>query len=485
MDPLALDAETMRRLGYQIVDLLVERISKLSDEPAWRRGDRVALERALREPAPEHGQDFDTIVRQLVRDALPYGARVDHPRFMGFVPGSPTWPGVLADFLAAGHNVFQGSWLGGAGASEIELIVLDWFKQWIGYPDTASGLFTSGGSAANLIAIACARQLRFKGHSPDAVIYLSRESHSSVHRAARILGFDPSRVRELPTDNQFRLDADRLAEAVTEDVRRELVPFMVIANGGATSTGVVDPLARLADFCQQQGLWLHVDAAYGGFAVLTERGRALLEGIERADSVTLDPHKWLYQPFEAGCLLLRESDHLETAFRILPEYLQDAAVGSGNPRERAVNFMDRGLQLTRSARALKVWMSLKYFGLAAFRAAIDHCIDHTLRAEQALRDSGHFEILSPATLGIVCFRRVTDHDGALLEDDSRIEQLNARLVSDLAESGIALVSSTRVHGKYALRLCILNHGTTWKDVEQTIRWFERARSGQRLSAGTP
>jgi glutamate/tyrosine decarboxylase-like PLP-dependent enzyme len=484
LDPLALDAETMRRLGYQIVDLLVERISRLNDEPAWRRGDRMALERALREPAPEHRQDFETIVRQLVRDALPYGARVDHPRFMGFVPGSPTWPGVLADFLAAGHNVFQGSWLGGAGASEIELIVLDWFKQWIGYPDAASGLFTSGGSAANLIAIACARQLRFKGHSPDAVIYLSRESHSSVHRAARILGFHPSRVRELPADDQFRLDTDRLVEAVTEDVRSGLAPFMVIANGGATSTGVVDPLSRLGDFCHDQGLWLHVDAAYGGFAMLTERGRAMLAGIERADSVTLDPHKWLYQPFEAGCLLLRESDRLETAFRVLPEYLQDAAVATGNPRERAVNFMDRGFQLTRSARALKVWMSVKFFGLEAFRAAIDQCLDHALRAEQVLRDSGHFEILSPATLGIVCFRRVTDDDGALIKDESLIDQLNARLVSDLAESGFALVSSTRVHGRYSLRLCILNHGTTWNDIEQTIRWFEHARTRQSLPAGS-
>jgi glutamate/tyrosine decarboxylase-like PLP-dependent enzyme len=471
-DPLALDAETMRQLGYRVVDLLVRRISELDDEPAWRRGDRRSLERALRQPPPAEPQDFETILEQLVRDALAHGARVDHPRFMGFVPGSPTWPGILADFLAAGHNVFQGSWLGGSGASEIELIVLDWFKQWIGFPDAAGGLFTSGGSAANLNAIACARQLRFGSHNADAVIYLSRESHSSTDRAARILGFHPDRVRRIPTDDAYRLDLDALRNAVDQDRREGRLPFLLIANGGTTSTGAVDPLDAAAQFCEEQKLWMHVDAAYGGFAVLTERGRDGLRGLERADSVTLDPHKWLYQPFEAGCLLVRESDHLETAFRVLPEYLQDAAVGSGDPRERPVNFMDRGLQLSRAARALKVWMSLKFFGVDAFREVIDRCIDYAARAEQALREAGCFEILSPATLGIVCFRRITDGNGQRISDEPGLEQLNARLVADLAESGLALVSSTRVDGRYALRFCILNHSTSWNDVLRTIQWFE-------------
>jgi len=461
----------MRQFGYRVVDLLVERIAGLPEAPAWRKGDRRALERALRQPPPEAPQDFDTILEQLVRDALSYGARVDHPRFLGFVPGSPTWPGILADFLAAGHNVFQGSWLGGSGASEIELIVLDWFKQWIGYPDSAGGLFTSGGSAANLIAIACARQLRFGSHNADAVIYLSRESHSSTDRAARILGFHPDRVRRLPADPSFRLDLTALQQAVDEDRRSGHVPFLLIANGGTTSTGAVDPLGPLAEFCSQQRIWLHVDAAYGGFAVLTQRGRTLLDGLGSADSITLDPHKWLYQPFEAGCLLVRESDHLETAFRVTPEYLQDAAVGTGDPRERPVNFMDRGLQLMRSARALKVWMSLKFFGVDAFRQVIDRCLDLAAQAETTLRESGQFEILSPASLGVVCFRRITDDGGHRVRDGAALEAINTKLVNELAASGEALVSSTRVNGTYALRFCILNHGTSWDDVLRVIRWF--------------
>jgi len=464
----------MRRVGYRVVDLIVERITTVGEGPAWQYGDRAVLERALREPPPDAAQDFESILAQLTEHVLPYGARVDHPRFFGFVPGSPTWPGVLADFLASGHNIFQGSWLGGAGASEVEIIVLDWFREWLGLPAESTGLFTSGGSAANLIAIACARQLRFGGHDPDAVIYLSRESHSSVERAARILGFRPDRVRKLPVDDAFRLDPGALHAAVAEDQAGGLQPFMVIANGGTTSTGAVDALPGLAPFCRTHGLWLHVDAAYGGFAVLTERGRSLLAGLDAADSVTLDPHKWLFQPFEAGCLLVRSATALEDAFRVLPHYLQDAAVGSGDPRERPVNFMDRGLQLTRSARALKVWMSLKYFGVGPFRRAIDDAIDLTLRAEQALVESGAFEILSPAMLGIVCFRRITDDSGRRITDEAALEQLNTRLTHDLAMSGVALMSSTRVRERYALRFCILSHRTRWSDVAAVIEWLHSA-----------
>lgn len=486
---LELDRETMRQLGYRVVDLLIERIANLADGPAWVPGDRHALERALRRPAPEQPVDFDAILGTLTRDALPHGARVDHPRFFGFVPGSPTWPAVLGDLIASGYNVFQGSWLGGSGASEIELIVLDWFKEWIGYPEGAAGLFTSGGSAANLTAMAAARQLRFGSHDDRAVVYQSVESHSSADRAARILGFRPDRIRRLPVDADFTLDLSALRSAVADDRAAGLEPFFLTANGGATSTGAVDPIPELADFCASAGLWLHVDAAYGGFAVLTERGRAALAGLERADSITLDPHKWLYQPFEAGCLLVRHGPDLERAFRVLPDYLQDAAVGDGDGRDRPVNFMDRGLQLTRSARAIKVWVSLQYFGLAAFRSTIDRTLDLALFAEQRLRASGRFEILSPARLGIVCFRRIDDDSGTVT-DEKRLDAVNETLLRGLCDSGFALISSTRIAHRYSLRFCVLGHRTRREDVERTIEWLESARvpapaAGDGLGPGHP
>jgi aromatic-L-amino-acid/L-tryptophan decarboxylase len=471
---LELDAATMRELGYRVVDLLVERIAGLGDEPAWQAGDRVALENVLREPPPENAESFDILLDRLVRDVLPHAARVDHPRFLGFVPGSPTWPGILGDFIAAGYNIFQGSWLGGSGASAIELVVTDWFREWIGYPDSAAGLFTSGGSVANLTAIACARHLRYGRHCDRAVLYLSAECHSSVGRAARILGFAPDCIHSVPADAVRGIDPGALHERIRSDRSAGLEPFLIVANAGTTSTGAVDPLRRLSEIAHASDCWLHVDAAYGGFAVLTDRGRQDLDGIDLADSVTLDPHKWLFQPFEAGCLLLREGDRLETAFRVLPDYLQDARLGDRADRLGPVNFMDRGIQLTRSARALKVWLSLKYFGMQPFRDAIERAMDLAIEAEAGLTRSGRFQILSPARLGIVCFRRTVDDRGRHVDGEVEIERANSRLVSSLSESGRALISSTRIDGRYALRFCILNHRTTSADLSTVIDWLGSA-----------
>ncbi len=419
----------------------------------------------MREPAPEAPRDFDAILNRLVADGLSYAARVDHPRFLAYVPGCPTWPGILGDFIAAGYNVFQGTWLASAGPSEIELVVLDWFKDWLGYPADAAGVLVSGGSVANLTALACARQTALGHDAGGAVLYVSAETHSSVERAARVLGFRRDQLRRLPVDESFRLRVGTLAAAVEEDAREGRRPFLLVANAGATSTGAVDPLPELADLCAERGLWYHVDGAYGGFAALTERGRGLLRGIERADSITLDPHKWLYQPFEAGCLLVRHGARLHEAFHILPDYLQDAAVGGGE-----VNFADRGVQLTRGARALKLWVSIQYFGLDAFRRAIDRSLDLALYAQHFVEASPELELLAPVTLGIVCFRRRP----AGVDDEAALERINAPLVPRLLESGVGMISSTRLHGRYALRVCPMNHRTRVADVERVLRWIETA-----------
>jgi glutamate/tyrosine decarboxylase-like PLP-dependent enzyme len=477
IDPtLDLDAETMRHLGYQVVDHLVTYLSGLDAEPAWRGATRAELEARLREPPPDAAEPFEELFTRLQRDVLSHTARVDHARFLAFVPGSPTWPGVLADFLVSGHNVFQGTWLGAAGPSEIELVVLEWFRNWLEMPAGAGGLFTSGGSAATLTAIAAARRLRSGGHDPLAVVYRSAECHSSVERALLFLGFSEAQMRIIPTDCAQRLLTDRLEQAVIDDVAAGQKPFMVIANAGATSTGAIDPLTALVQFCRSYGIWLHVDAAYGGFAVLTERGRRWLEGLGEADSVTLDPHKWLYQPFEAGCLMVRDARSLQAAFRLVPDYLRDAAVSDNGPDgpPGEVNFTDRGFQLTRAAKALKVWLSIRYFGLDAFRAAINHTLDLANYAEARIRASPSLELVTPATLGIVCFRRRLE-DASAQDAAARSEALNTSLVRALADSGVGMVSSTRVNGQYALRVCILNYRTRQEDVERVLSWLETAQ----------
>jgi aromatic-L-amino-acid decarboxylase len=459
---LELTPDAMRAMGYAVVDRVVDRIAGLPESRTWRGATRAEMRRRLEGAGPESPAGFEALLDELAEKVFPYIGSTDHPRFFAFVPSCPTWPGLLGDFLAAGHNVFQGTWIESAGPSALELEVLDWFRGWIGYPAESAGLLLSGGSAANLTALAAARDARLGGHPDDAVIYLSAETHSSVERAARILGFDPRRIRKLPVDRGYRLDPDVLAREVARDRDRGLRPFLVVANGGATSTGAVDPLEGVAEVCRAGRLWLHVDAAYGGFAVLTEEGARLLRGLDRADSVTLDPHKWLFQPYEAGCLMVRDGRALVDAFHIMPDYLQDTALGTpAAPDDAEVNFADRGPQLTRSFRALKIWLSLRYYGLDRIRAAIARGMELAVRAEAWIEASPTFRVLSPATLGVVCFR----------SDDG--EPADAERVRRLAESGVGMISSTRVGGEYALRLCILNHRSGWRDVEAVLEHLER------------
>jgi glutamate/tyrosine decarboxylase-like PLP-dependent enzyme len=462
---LDLDPETMRTLGYRVIDLLVDRIANLDESSAWRGASRAEMESRLREPPPETPTDWDEIVRRLEDDILPFAGHHDHPRFFAYIPSAPTWPGVLGDLVASGANIFAGTWLQSAGASAVELVVIDWFRQWLGYGPRASGILVPGGSLANLTALACARETRPGGRAENAVVYLSSQTHSSVTRAVKILGFRPEQLRAIPVDERLRMRPDALAAAIEADVQAGRQPFFAVANAGATNTGSVDPLADIASVCAEQHVWLHVDAAYGGFAVLTERGRALLDGIDQADSVTLDPHKWLYQPYECGCLIVRDGPLVSQAFHILPDYLQDTAVGGVE-----VNFADRGIQLTRAARALKLWMSLHYFGVEGFRAAIDRSLDLAQHAEALVEASPELELLSPATLGVVCFRRRP----AGVDDEPALAALNTDLDRRLAESGEGMISSTRVDGRYSLRLCVLNFRSRAEDVERVLAWLETA-----------
>ena len=462
-DPLALDPETMRATGYRMVDLLVERVAGVREWPALTRASPAEMRERLHGPAPEAGTGFDVLLATLERDVLAHMGRVDHPAYFAFIPGSSTWPGALGDFLASALNIYAGSWMESAGPSQVELQVLDWFKTWIGYPAGASGILLSGGSAANMTALACARETLSGAMRDDLVVYVSDQAHSSLARAARTLGFRPGQVKVLPVDAQHRMRPDLLAGALAADAAAGRRPLFVSVSAGSTNTGAIDPLPELAEIARRHRAWLHVDAAYGGFAALTERGRGWLRGIELANSVTLDPHKWLYQPFECGCLLVREGERLRRAFTLTPDYLADAEA-----EDEEVNFSDLGIQLTRSTRALKVWMSVTLFGAAAFRSAIDASLDLAQLTEARVREHPALELLSPAQLGIVCFRR------RFPGGDDAQDAHNAALVRAFAASGRGLVSSTRLGGAYAIRLCALNHASTAADVEATLEWLATA-----------
>jgi aromatic-L-amino-acid decarboxylase len=459
---LELSSEEMRDLGYKVIDILVEHFEQVCEKPVTRKASRAVMEQRLREPLPEQGMDVGDLLQQLQQDVFNNIMHLDSPRFFAFVPSPSNFASVLADALAVGFNVFAGTWLEASGPAEIELVTIDWLRQLCGLPESAGGLFVGGGSAANLTALATARHVRLRDEMQGAVIYCSDQTHSSNERALRLMGFDATQVRTIPSDNYFRLSTAELRSAVAEDRARGAKPFCVIANAATVNTGAVDPLPELAAFCRGEGLWLHADGAYGAAAILCDQGRTLLQGLELVDSLAIDPHKWLFQPYEIGCVLVRNRDWLRETFHILPEYLKDI-----ERDQEEINFCDYGLQLTRGFRALKLWMSLKLFGLAAFRAAVARGFELAEYAETLLRASDCWEAVTPAQMGIITLRYT--RDGLT---NSQVDALNAGLVDAMIADGYAMLRSTVLRGRSVLRLSTINPRTTEADLRETLRRLE-------------
>lgn len=465
---LQLSTDEMRQLGYRVVDQIVEYYQTIADKPVMQLLPRTELEPKLREPLPEQPADVTSLLDQLQRDVWPNIGNVTHPRFFAFIPSPSNFVSVMADALAAGFNPFAGNWLEGSGPAQLELVAIDWLREMCGLPESAGGLFVSGGSMANLTALAAARGARFNHHNEKAIVYFSDQTHSSLEKALRILGFAREQIRKLPSDDQFRLQMSELRQAVAEDRAAGKLPFCVIANAGTTNTGAIDPLNALADFCAEEHLWLHIDGAYGAAAAMTERGKTLLAGIERADSLSLDPHKWMFQPFEIGCVLLRDARLLKKTFHTMAEYLEDTK----RAEEEEINYYDYGVQLTRGFRALKLWLSLKTFGAAAFRQAIEHGFALAEFAEHLVRQSNAWEVISPATMGIVAFRYLPH--GTRSEDE--INEINRRIVEAQVKDGFMFANSTTIKGHVVQRFCTINPRTTEDDVRAAIQKLEQLGS---------
>jgi glutamate/tyrosine decarboxylase-like PLP-dependent enzyme len=336
-------------------------------------------------------------------------------------------------------------------------------------PPGAGGLLTSGGSQATLTALIAARH-ELVGEQPERIarltVYLTDQAHSSVIRAAWMAGLSRAHVRVLPSDGEFRMDPTELAAAIAADRADGLIPMAVVASAATTNTGAVDPLGAIADVCARERVWFHVDAAYGGFAILTQYGARQFAGIERADSVTLDPHKWLFVPFECGGLIVRDPARFKSAFHIMPEYLQDVA------GQEQVNFADYGEQLTRYSRALKVWLSVRYFGVAAIRQAIERGMDIARHFERLVLAEPELEIMSPARFGVVCFR-VRPHG---IEAPDVLDRINETVLSRVVMDGRYVISSTRLKGQYALRICVLGFRTDETDMAGVIAAVRAAGS---------
>jgi aromatic-L-amino-acid decarboxylase len=453
---LELSADEMRQLGYRVIDLLVRHFAEMRDGAVGAKATPGDLMARFAGPPPETPTEPGELLARLEKDVFPNNLHVDHPRFFAFVPGPGNFVSTMADVLASGFNVFNGTWLGGSAAAAIELNVIDWFRRFCGFPETAGGLFVSGGSAANLTALHAARATKLGDRIENATIYFSDQTHYSVERALRVIGFAREQFRKILSDNRFRLPMDSLREAIQSDKKAGLRPFCIIANAGTTNTGAVDPLPELADLCAADGMWLHADGAYGAATMICERGRQKLAGLERVDSLSLDPHKWLFQPFECGCILVRDAAGLKSAFQLMPEYMRDV-----HRNTTEINPADYGVQLSRGFRALKVWLSINTFGMAAFREAITRGFELAEFAEKELRGRRNCEILSPAEMAIVAFRFGKD------------DALQTRLVEEMLRDGFAFLTSTTLKGVTALRLCTINPRTTEEDIVQTIDRLEK------------
>ncbi|HLQ38560.1 MAG TPA: aminotransferase class V-fold PLP-dependent enzyme [Planctomycetota bacterium] len=445
---MTLDPELreMQQLGHHAIDLAVAHLASLRQRKVITPPVAAELQPLLDEPLPTSGLGMLPSLQRFFTDLLPRATLVNHPRFFAYVPGPGSFIGALGEWVAAATNTFVGTWLGGAVMAQLEVQTLAWLRDAVGLPPPMTGIFTTGGSLANLGALAAGLGDRDRA---TATVYVSNESHYSLAKAAKVLGLHAANVRSVPVDDRLRLDVTALRQMVAEDRALGRVPAVVAATAGTTNTGAIDPLPAIAELCAEQQLWLHVDAAYGAAAALLPAGREWLRGWERADSITLDPHKWFYAPFECGCLLVRDARRLAAAFGGDATYMQDI------PRAE-VNFFTRGPELTRGNRALKLWLLLRSVGTAAIAANVQKDLELCRLAHALLQQDPRVEIVTPPQLSVFTF--------ALRAGDAASQQL----VHDLMQDGFVMLSSTRLSGRYVLRFCVVNHRTTTADVHDSV-----------------
>ncbi len=461
LDPENWDA--LRSLGHQMLDDMFAQLEDLREQPVWQPVSQE-VKGFFHQPLPREPHGAEEAYRAFIQRMRSGGALNAHPRFWGWVMGTGTPLGMLAEMLASGLNPNMGG--GDHVAVYVENQVIDWCKEMMAFPGKSSGLLVSGGSMANLVGLTVARNARAEfdlranglGAAPRRMtLYASEETHSSNLKAVELLGLGQESLRLIPVNAEYQIDLNALEAAIAADRQAGHHPYCVIGNAGTVNTGAFDDLAALADLCQRENLWLHVDGAFGALAALAPELRSLVAGMERADSLAFDMHKWMYLPFEVGCALVRDEASHRQAFSLTPDYLAHASRGLAGGKSW---FSDYGVQLTRGFRALKVWMSLYAEGIEKFGRLIYQNVLQARYLANRIDSHPALERLAPAPLNIVCFRFTADG-----VDQEALNELNQELLIRLHESGIAVPSYTVLNGKYALRAAITNHRSQRVDFE--------------------
>jgi aromatic-L-amino-acid decarboxylase len=466
MTDLELSPETMRQLLRLATDRIVNHIESLPDQPASDVEGGAELARSMREPLPESGERFEALLEILFDRVIPKSFNTAGPGYLAYIPGGGLFHSAVADLIACSVNRYVGVFMAAPGLAQLEANVVRWFCEIVGYPAAAQGFLTTGGSLANFTAIVTARAERLPRDFMKGVLYASDQAHHSVRRASRLAGFPPENVRVVPTDARYRIQTSVLREEIARDRAAGWTPFLIVANGGTTNTGAVDDLSDLSDLARAEGLWLHVDAAYGGFFLLTEDGRRALAGLDRADSVTLDPHKGLFLPYGTGSLLVRDGAALKRTHAVQADYmprLQEEA--------ELVDFCEISPELSRDFRGLRVWLPIKMHGISAFRSALQEKLDLARLATSTLRTIAGIEILAEPQLSILAFRLVRPG----LEGEA-LDELNRRLLERINARRRVFLTSTLLRGRFAIRICVLSFRTHRDRLEEGLEHIRAAAS---------
>jgi len=459
--------EEFRRYGRETVDWMADYLDNIRDYPVLPDMHPGDLVDHLPSAAPEQGESMDVILEDFERSIVPALTHWNHPRFLAYFANSGSHPGILGEMLTAALNGNGMVWKSCPAITELEQVTLGWLRQWMGLPPEFFGIIYDTASIGTLHAIAAAREMadpdsRRKGNSGRLVMYISEHANFSVEKAGMTLGIGQDNIRQIPSDEAFRMRVDLLHEAMEADRRAGKKPFCVVPTVGTTSTSSIDPVNAIADVAEDYGAWLHVDAAYGGAAAILPELQSILNGAERAHSIVVNPHKWLFTPMDLSAFYTRDPEILRRAFSLVPEYVKTA----DDPR--AINYMEYGVQLGRRFRALKLWFVMRHYGREGACAIIRSHIEYAQKLAGLIRAHPDFEVAAPTPFSLVCFRyRGSDDDNRAL-----LESINA--------TGKAFLSHTVLNGRFVLRLAIGNIETRWEDVEDV--WSLVKQSAKKTAA---
>ena len=467
--------EEFRQLGHRVVDDMTDYMRDLRENPGWLQGPAGRREH-FDSSAPQNSQPVNEVYDEYLRYVHPYTLGISHPRFWGWVGGSGVPMCMIAEMIAAATNTPSGAF-SYLSPNYVENQIINWFKKMFGYPAESSGLLTSGCSASNLIALAVARNTKagfdlrqdgLRSAPRNMVLYTSSEAHSSIQKAVELLGLGGGNLRKIPVNDSLQIDIRALKDAVYHDKGTENFPFCIIGAAGTTNTGAVDDLEALADFCQEEDLWFHVDGAFGAWAAIAPESKHLVAGMERADSLAFDLHKWMYLSYAVGCVLIRDKECHRRTFSLTPTYL---AHGEG---ERGLTGMDipwlsdYGFQLSRGFPSLRVWMTIKEHGVKKFGRVIQQNIDQAHYLAGLVEAAPELELALPVSLNIACFRYRSDG-----VSDETLDEINKQIEIELQEQGISIPSTVVFNGRKYLHVAITNHRSQRADfdllVEEVLR----------------